>query len=212
MQIDIRNWQGETTGKAELMDSIFAVPHNATLLHQVFVSLQNNARIYTAHTKTRGEVSGSGKKPWAQKGTGRARHGEIRSPLWRGGGITFGPRKDRNYSQRVNKLMRQKAVIVALSDKIRSGHLILLDSLNLPEIKTKFAAKGLTTIGVDRSVTVAVAKDAEREVLRAMQNIPRVNPIMVENMSVVDLLNTKYLVVSQAGIEVLVKRFIDWQS
>ncbi len=131
------NQQAEVLGEMELNPKIFDVKINPALVHQTVVAQMANMRQVLAHTKGRGEVRGGGKKPWRQKGTGRARHGSIRSPIWRGGGVTFGPTKERNFKKDINKKMKQKAMLMALSDKVSSKNLVILDKLTVDEFKTK---------------------------------------------------------------------------
>lgn len=133
----VYNIKAEKIKEAELNPAVFGVKVKESVVHQVMVAQMANARVAIAHTKTKGEVRGGGIKPWKQKGTGRARHGSIRSPLWKGGGVTFGPRKDRNFSQKVNKKMKTKALFMCLSDKVKNGLMVLVDKLNLAEGKTK---------------------------------------------------------------------------
>lgn len=128
---------GEKIKEVELNPAIFNVEAKESVVHQVAVAQMANSRTAIAHTKTRGEVRGGGAKPWRQKGTGRARAGSRRSPIWVGGGITFGPRKDRNFSQKVNKKMKTKALFMCLSDKVNNNLLILLDKLTVSDGKTK---------------------------------------------------------------------------
>ena len=127
MKIDIYNQKGEVTGSTTLPKEIFGVEFNADLVHQIAVSLSANKRQVSAHTKNRAEVRGGGKKPWRQKGTGRARVGSIRSPLWKGGGVTFGPRTDRKFEVEIPKKMRRKALFMVLSQKAKNNTLVVLD-------------------------------------------------------------------------------------
>ena len=120
MKTIVYNLEGKKVKDLELSEKVFNIPLNADLLHQVYVSMDANQRIAIAHTKGRGEVAGSGKKPWKQKGTGRARAGSVRSPIWRGGGIVFGPQKDRNFKKKINKKSNTRAILMALSEKLRS--------------------------------------------------------------------------------------------
>lgn len=138
--------KGTSAGTVTLPGAVFGLAWNADLVHQVITGIQANKRAGTAHTKDRGEVSGGGKKPWKQKGTGRARHGSTRSPIWVGGGTTFGPRNDKDYSQKINKKMRVKALFTVLSKRFAENQILFVDSLSLDEIKTKDAASVLSTL------------------------------------------------------------------
>src|SRR3989338_2400984 len=131
------NQMGETIGTVGLNSALFEVPLNTALLHEAVVAQEANARVVVAHTKDRGEVRGGGKKPWKQKGTGRARHGSTRSPIWKGGGVTFGPTAVRNFAKKLNKKARRAALLSALSDAHRQERFLVVDSLVLPEVKTK---------------------------------------------------------------------------
>ncbi|MDO9399263.1 MAG: 50S ribosomal protein L4 [bacterium] len=133
----VYNQEAELVGAVDLADKIFNVKTNQALIHQAVVAQMANARKVLAHTKGRGEVRGGGKKPWKQKGTGRARHGSSRSPIWKGGGVTFGPTNERNFKKDINKKMKQKAIFMALSDKVANVKLIILDKLETSEYKTK---------------------------------------------------------------------------
>src|SRR3989338_2325431 len=137
MQTNLYNQIGDVVGQIELPDEVFGLKINQDLLHQAVVAQLGNSRQVLAHTKDRSEVRGGGKKPWRPKGTGRARQGSIRSPQWIGGGIVFGPLKTRNFSLKINKKMKQKAMFMALSDKLASNDLIVLDNLEMKESKTK---------------------------------------------------------------------------
>lgn len=138
--------KGTSAGTITLPGAVFGLPWNGDLVHQVVTGIQANKRAGTAHTKDRGEVSGGGKKPWKQKGTGRARHGSTRSPIWVGGGTTFGPRNDKDYSQKINKKMRVKALFTVLSKRLTDNQILFVDSLGLSDIKTKDAAGVLSTL------------------------------------------------------------------
>lgn len=138
LKIKVYNQNVEPVGEIELSPGVFGVKSNPALVHQAAVAQMANQRKVIAHTKTRSEVRGGGRKPWAQKGTGRARHGSSRSPIWRGGGVTFGPRNDRNFKVRINKKMKQNALLMALSDKAANNNLAVVDKFSLPEFKTKF--------------------------------------------------------------------------
>src|SRR3989344_7485703 len=141
MEEKLYNQEGKEVGKLELPEYVFNLPWNADLVHQVSVSMMANIRMPLAHAKTRGEVRGGGKKQWRQKGTGRARHGSIRSPLWRGGGITFGPRTEKVFERDIPKKMRRKALFMVLSQKAKDKQLVVLDKFSAEKPKTKEIAK-----------------------------------------------------------------------
>jgi large subunit ribosomal protein L4 len=207
METQIYNQKGKSVGKFELPESIFGVPWNGDLVHQVVTAMQANARTPVAHTKTRGEVRGGGRKPWKQKGTGRARHGSTRSPIWKGGGVTHGPRNEKSYDQKINKKMKAKALYTVLSEKLRKGQLIFVEELNLKAIKTKDAVavmKDLSTIkGFERMVggkkpNTYISVPAKGDILKkSFANIQTVEIDEVRNMNPVDLLAFRYIIISQ---------------
>ncbi len=215
MKTDIYNHTGKVAGSIELPESIFGLEWNGDLVHQVVIAMQANARANTAHTKDRSEVSGGGKKPWRQKGTGQARHGSRRSPIWRGGGITFGPRSERNYSQKINKKMRSKALFVALSQKLRDGKIIFAEAITPAEGKTSEMKKaleafagieGFTTLNTKKHNNVFMTAVAPAtEIKRATKNIHHVTLVDLINMNVVDVLNYRYLIITDPtkSVEVL---------
>src|SRR3990167_7958338 len=141
MKVKLYNQVAEEVGKTELPDEVFGLKWNADLVHQVVTSQEANRRPTVAHAKGRGEVRGGGRKPWRQKGTGRARHGSIRSPIWKGGGVTHGPLKEKNYKKKINKKMAKKALFAVLSAKARDNEIIVLDDLKFSEPKTRLAAE-----------------------------------------------------------------------
>lgn len=205
MQSKVYNQKGKETGSIALPDGVFGLKRNDKLLHQVAVSMQSNRRAGTAHAKGRGEVSGGGKKPWRQKGTGRARHGSIRSPIWKGGGVTHGPLKEKNYDKKINKKTRAKALYTALSAKLRDGELFFVDAVKLSEPKTKLAkevlaglskipeAKGLAARRKNALYLAVTAKD--ENVRRGFQNFGHVKLGDVRNMNILDALDYKYVII-----------------
>lgn len=199
MEAKIYSQAGKETGKIDLPENIFAVRWNSDLVKQVVDSLLSAKRKSIAHVKTRAEVSGGGKKPWKQKGTGRARHGSSRSPIWVGGGITHGPRNDKNYDRKVNKKMRVKALYTILSKKFREGEVIFVDSLALKESKTKQAItvlKNLNNImSKKRNAAVLALSGKNNETLRAFRNLSNVEVLETRNLNPLALLQYKYLVV-----------------
>ncbi len=199
--------KGEKKGDIELPESVFGVPSNDTLLHQVYVAVSANLRSPIAHTKDRGERAGSGKKPWKQKGTGRARAGAVRSPLWRKGGVTFGPTKDRNFSKDTNRKMRQKALCVALSEKLRAEKLRVVDSFAFETKKTREFAALLDKLGVRPGKALLGFSGSDRDIERMSRNIEKTTNVLSANMSAYDLLNHEYLVVTKETVDMLAARF-----
>jgi large subunit ribosomal protein L4 len=211
-KVTVKNIAGKEVKELSLKDFVFDVTRNDALVHQVYVALSANARVAIAHTKDRGERSGSGIKPWRQKGTGRARAGATRSPLWRKGGVTFGPTKERNFSKNTTAKMRQKAVMIALSEKLRAGKLIVLDALVYTDQKTKLFAETLKSLGVtEKSLTVAFS-GAELPLTKISRNIPRIENTLTENLNVVQLLDHEYVLMTEESIGILEKRFAAWET
>ncbi|MBT4153067.1 MAG: 50S ribosomal protein L4 [Candidatus Magasanikbacteria bacterium] len=206
MKLPVYNNQGTKSGELDAADEVFAVAPNKTLVHQVYLALEANARQPWAHTKTKGEVRGGGRKPWKQKGTGRARHGSTRSPIWKGGGVTFGPRNDRNFVQKVNRKMNKKAVTMCLSDKVSSDTLMVVEQM--PEdAKTKtFATLRSVMPGVGKTTLVLVAGKDEKLAL-ATRNMQRVDMQRAEDVNVVDLLHHQFVIASKEAVQALEARF-----
>ena len=206
----VKNLEGKEVGAIELNPTLFDMPMNDALVHQVFVSLSNNLREPIAHTKNRGDRRGSGMKPWNQKGTGRARVGSRRTPLWKKGGVVHGPRNDRNFSTKVNRKMRQKAALIVLSEKVRRGMLVIVDSLLLKEQKTKFYSQALAAFGCTGKSVVMAFSYRESGSRLAARNLDRVVDTPAVNLSAYDLLNAQYIVMSREGIAELETRFKEW--
>jgi len=204
-KLTVYNLEGKESGSINLDDKLFAVEINQDLIHQVITSLRNNSRIYTAHTKTRGERAGGGKKPWKQKGTGRARAGSIRSPIWRKGGVTFGPRNERNYTQKINKKMGAKAFLMALSGKIKDKELIILDSWKLKDGKAKEVSTAIDKLKLDKSILAVIAKSDEK-FTKATKNISNFSTILAPNLNTLDILSYKYLVLDKEAVKALEER------
>ena len=198
MNIQLKNTQGEVVEGIEIRDALFDVPMNAALVHQVVVGQLANARQGTSKVKTRAEVSGGGRKPRPQKGTGTARQGSIRSPQWKGGGVVFGP-SPRSYRQRTPKKMRRAAIRMALSDKAREGKLIVLQSLELDSPKTKEFAAIIENLGV-QGPTLLVADGADSAVLRAGRNVPGVDMLPADLLNTVDVMNHRTIVMTLAAV------------
>lgn len=191
--VKVYNQEGKATGELELNAKHFGVKPDQALVHAVVVAQQANARQPIAHTKNRGEVAGGGKKPWRQKGTGRARQGSIRSPQWKGGGVVFGPRNIRNFSVKVNRKVRQKALFMALTDKTESGKFLVLESFKPEAVKTKHAAAMLKALPVVRRALIVVPKP-DPEFLRMVRNLPNAKLVTANSLNVVDVLGHQTLV------------------
>jgi large subunit ribosomal protein L4 len=200
MEASIYNQEGKTVGSVALPEKIFGLPWNGDLVHQVVVAMQANARTPIAHTKNRGEVRGGGKKPWKQKGTGRARHGSSRSPIWRGGGITFGPRKERDFSMKINKKMRTKALYTALSRKWKDKEIVFVDSISLGAIKTKHAKEVMQTLfdkGLQKKKNAILLALPERNaaVEKSFRNFGNVEVIETRNLNPMDVVTYRMVAI-----------------
>ncbi len=206
METKIYNQKGEEAGKIKLPEAVFGLPWNENLVHQVVVSMQANKRTPVAHAKDRSEVSGGGKKPWKQKGTGSARHGSRRSPIWKGGGVTHGPLKDKNYSKKINKKMKQKAFFTALSRKFQDNEVIFLDKLILNKSKTKEAAQILKLLSKvngfeklstkKKNVALVTAPEVkDSNIALSFRNIAGLDISELKNLNILDILAHKYLII-----------------
>jgi large subunit ribosomal protein L4 len=219
MNAKVFSKEGKETGSVNLPEAVFGVAWNADLVYEVVTGMQGNARgESSAHTKGRGEVAGGGKKPWKQKGTGRARHGSTRSPIWVGGGVSHGPRNEKEYSVKINRKVRAKALATVLSKKFIDQEVIFVDSLQIHEPKTKDAkaalvaiAKGsgnnsLVTKRKNAAVIVLNGRDSATE--KSFQNFGNYTVVMAKDVNPVDLLTYKYVVLADATatVETLVKR------
>jgi large subunit ribosomal protein L4 len=204
-KIPLYNMMGAAAGEIELSDAVFGVKVTPSVVHQVYTALTANLRGSWAHTKDRGDVRGGGKKPWRQKGTGRARHGSIRSPIWKGGGVTFGPLSTRNYKQKINKKMNQTAMRMCLSDRTAEGRMVAVEDFPR-EGKTKpMVALRAKLPGAGKSTLLIVAGQ-EGEVARAMRNIPKMSLVRAADVNVADVLEHQYLVGSKTALEFLASR------
>lgn len=208
MKIDVYNQEGKVTGNLTLPKEIFDVKFNADLAHQIAVSLSANKRQISAHAKFRGEVRGGGIKPRPQKGTGRSRHGSIRSPLWKGGGVTHGPRNDRIFGKEIPKKMRRKALFMILSQKVKDKQLVILDKIELEKGKTKEMAKSLAKLPCNNQTTLIALPDYNKKVFLAARNIKKTSVDDARNLNVLDLLNSKYLLITKETIKTIQDTFL----
>ena len=202
MKVPLRDMTGKVVDETDLRDDIFGIVPNEPVMHQALVRQMANARVATARTKTRGEVSGGGRKPWRQKGTGRARHGSIRQPQWRGGGVAFGPRPGRNYSKAMPRKMRRLALRSALSVKVRDGQLIILDELQMPVPKTKEMLSTLSGLtGTSSALILLPEKDTNVE--KSVTNVPHAKALRARYLNLVDIFGHDYLVMPLAAVKVI---------
>lgn len=218
MKVNLYNKLGEEIGTVELPDAIFSVPFSPDLVQQAVTIQMANIRKPLAHTKGRGEVRGGGKKPWRQKGTGRARHGSIRSPIWKGGGVTHGPTKEKIYSKKINKKAKQKALFMALSSKVKDSQLMVLDSISLNEAKTKKMKEVLEKIYANfnnygktkkkQDSILLVQPDSDKNLIRATKNLAFVKIVRADSLNMTDVLGKKYLILLKEAIPVIEKTYL----
>ncbi len=203
INLKIYNQKSEEVGEEKLPKTIFGLDLNESLVHQALVAQKGNERQVLAHTKDRSEVRGGGKKPWNQKGTGRARVGSNRSPIWIGGGVTFGPTKDRNFKKDINKKMKQKAINIVLSDKIKNNNFVILEKMELKDFKTSVVDKILLNFekkiinNKNRKRSILLINDFKDEKIKySTRNLEGVKLINIDNINILDLLKYRNLIVS----------------
>ena len=207
LEMPVFSMEGTKVGTFTLPESLFTAPWRSDLVHQVTTAMQANARQSRAHTKDRSEVSGGGKRPWKQKGTGQARHSSTRSPIWRHGGITFGPRSERDYSEKINKKMRMGALISVLTRKAKDGEIILVDKFTFTEPKSAVAKNVLTKLasGTGASALVSKKKNAallalaayDTNAIKSFSNFGNVTTEEVRNLNSLNVMTAKYLVIEK---------------
>lgn len=226
MEYPLYNQKAENIGKVDLPDKIFDLKMNNDLVHQIVTSQRSNQRQVIAHAKGRGEVRGGGKKPWKQKGTGRARVGSIRSPIWKGGGVTFGPTKERNFKKKINKKMARKALFMVLSSKARDNQLLVLDNIKLENSKTKEMAailKNLSSLMGKKPTTeilsglkhrketipttLLILPMMEDKIKRSAKNLPSFSAVEARNLNPLEVLSYKYSVLVKDSVDALSKTF-----
>ncbi len=201
------NVKGVKQREVELPESVFGVEMEDRIIHEVVVAFEANQRVSVAHTKDRGDVSGGGKKPWKQKGTGRARHGSIRSPLWVGGGVTFGPRNNRNFKKKVNKKVARKALKMVLTNRAEHGVVSLVDSFELKDGKTKNCAQLVTAVGAEKARRVLfVTNGVNKDIVRCVANIANADVTTVADLNAYTAIRNKALVIEEGCIEALTTR------
>ena len=218
MEAKVYSTDGKESGKVTLSETVFAAPWNADLVHEVVVSMQSNARAGTADVKDRGEVRGGGKKPWRQKGTGRARHGSSRSPIWAGGGVAHGPTSEKDYSRKINKNVRAKALAAVLSKKYEDGEILFVEGLSFAAPKAADAKKALIALsGIAgnkalstkrKNAALIVLSSRNEETEKSFQNFGNVRVVQAKDVNPVELLTYKHVIVTEpmASVETLSRR------
>ncbi len=212
MKTDVYNLKNEKVGTMELPEKIFGAKWNPTLIQQILVAQLANKRRPWAHAKTRAEVRGGGRKPWRQKGTGRARHGSTRSPLWVGGGKAHGPNKERDFSQKVNKKMRRAALFSVLSRKMKDGDLKIFDTLQIAEPKTKNLFAPLRTVlNLKKSQknldVLLIAEHGNKNIVRASSNIPKTKATHPGSLNAYDAINHKNIFIEKSALAEIGKHY-----
>lgn len=206
LKLSVFNLAGKEVGSVDLNPAVFGVEGNKQVVHQAVVSMMANRRPSLAHTKDRGEVQGTNKKPWRQKGTGNARVGSARSPIWRGGGITFGPRNERNFSVRMPQKMKQAAFKLVLSNKAADNQIIVVDSLNTLDGKTKSWATAYTGLPTNNKGALVISEAKNDMVDRSVRNMEKQKYVPVEGVTIVDLVRYPVTIISQDALTALTNR------
>lgn len=205
--LKIYNQQGEVVGTKELSSTVFGVKPKQAVIAEVVRSLFANRRQVLADTKKKGEVRGGGRKPWAQKGTGRARAGSIRSPLWRGGGVTFGPTSERNFKLKINKKVKHLVMRMVLSDKVESNSFVLVDNLLIEGSKTKQFAAFLKKLPLQKGKVLVIMPKSDLSLARSARNIKQVQVISRDQIDIITLMNHANVVTMPETIESLEKTY-----
>lgn len=213
MKYPVYNQKGEEVSPILLPKEVFELKINHDLVHQVAISQRANKRTVIASTKDRGEVRGGGKKPWRQKGTGRARHGSIRSPIWRSGGITFGPTNERNFKKKINDKMRRKALLMVLSAKAKEGLILVLEDISIEKPRTKEAAEVIRNLrkkvkNFKQGSILAAFSGKNKNLVLSARNIPGFSTIDARNLNVLDVLSYKYLIIAKDSVKVIKDTFV----
>ena len=207
MKVKLYDQTGKSVEEVLLPKEMFEVELSRDLLHQVVTSQASNRRVAIANTKGRGEVRGGGKKPWRQKGTGRARHGSRRSPIWKGGGTTFGPTKERNFKKKINKRTKRQAIFMALSEKAKNNLIFVLNDLKLENYKTKAMVEVLKKLKITGSSLLVLPK-TDIKTVKAARNIPTLNIMEANKLNALDLLSVKNVLLLKESIKAIKETFV----
>jgi large subunit ribosomal protein L4 len=205
MKLTVYNLSGKAQSDVTLSDEVFNITVKPEVVHEVFVALRNNTREPWADTKNRGEVRGGGKKPWQQKGTGRARHGSTRSPIWKGGGVAFGPLSDRNYKTKINKKTRRLATKMVLSDKAQTGTLYVVENFDFKEPKTALFASFIKALPAKQHSFLVLTAGKDAKLMRMTSNLKKIETMRAEDANVAALLSKQAVVTSVEGVKQLEK-------
>ncbi len=207
IKTNLYNKEGAVIGDIDLPENIFGLKPKKDLIHEAVVAQDSASRIKYAHVKMRGEVRGGGKKPWAQKHTGQARHGSIKSPLWRGGGVTFGPTDEASYTKKINIKKKRLALLMVLASKLQEKTLFIIDDLKMDKVKTKEVVKILKNLKLEKKTLIALP-EKDKNVYLSSRNIKGVMTIPANSLNVIDLLRYKNLLMPKDAIEVIKKTFV----
>jgi large subunit ribosomal protein L4 len=206
-KVKVYSAEGKEVGEKNLTADIFSVEVKPNVVHEVMLGLMSIARQPLAHTKVRGEVRGGGRKPWKQKGTGRARQGSIRSPQWKGGAIIFGPRSERDYTVKINAKLKKQALFMALSDKLASGKIVVVEEFSADKGKTKELAVMMAKLPAAGKKTVAVVPLRNEMLSRSARNLKTVNLVTTQSLGLLDLLKADYVVLSSAAVDKIEEKY-----
>ncbi len=214
IKLSVYNQEGEKKEDISVSEKVFGVDLNEGLIYQAVVAQMSNKRQVLAHTKDRSEVRGGGRKPWRQKGTGRARAGSNSSPIWIGGGVTFGPLKTRNFSKKINKKMKQKALMMVLSDKVKNDNIAIVEELKMKEFKTKIFNEIISKIEKNfkkdenkkRSILI-INDQKDNKIKYSGRNIPEIKVLNLENINIIDLLKYNKLILTKKAVEKIVEKY-----
>ena len=207
MTTSIHTIENKKVEDMTLPEALFEVAWNESLVHQAIVAQQANARNSVAHAKDRSEVRGGGKKPWRQKGTGRARHGSIRSPLWSGGGATFGPRNERNFEKKINKKMRQKALFSVLSRQAKEGNILVIDTFPEEAIKTKKMSAALKPFLPEQGRVLVVLSDEHKDLHKGMKNLEKMSYCGPRSLNVYDAAIPSRIIFEKAALDSFISMY-----
>ncbi len=206
MFAELYNQKNEKVGKVEIPEFVFGIDWNSDLVHRALIVLMANKRRNIAHTKDRGEVSGGGRKPWRQKGTGRARHGSIRSPIWRGGGTTFGPRKEIKYEGKVNKKEKKKAFFSVLSKKFSDKEIKFIDDIKVEKTKTKESCSMVNNFLSSPARALFILSGEKREFKKSVKNLKNITALETKKIGLYDVILNKFIFIEKEAIKDLAKK------